>query len=126
MFILREYFQRAPCESGALTLVYLRVLTFRFADSREDVTGRRDYSRDERSLKLTAARRVDKDQSTELDYSLRDILHLREQTALQDGQIHEWRFRDQRPAGLGAGPSSTPPRPTPIRAPWPATPSACT
>jgi hypothetical protein len=32
MFILGEYFQRAPCESGALTLVYLRVLTFRFAD----------------------------------------------------------------------------------------------
>lgn len=78
-----------------------RELTFRFADSREDITGRRDYSRDERSLKLTAARRVDKEQSTELDYSLRDILHLREQTALQDGQIHEWRFRDQRPAGMG-------------------------
>ena len=78
-----------------------RELIFRFADSREDITGRRDYSRDERSLRLTAARRMDRDRSTELDYSLRDILHLREQATLQDGQIHEWRFRDQRPAGMG-------------------------
>lgn len=78
-----------------------RELTFRFSDSREDVTGRRDYSRDERMLALAASRRLDKNQITELDYTLRDILHLRDQSTLQDGQIHEWRLRDQRPAGMG-------------------------
>lgn len=76
-----------------------RELSYRYADTAEDITGEREYSRREKVLSLTAARRVDRGRSTELEYTMRDILHLREESTLQDGQIHELRLRDRRNLG---------------------------
>ncbi|MFT5122620.1 MAG: hypothetical protein ACI97B_001251 [Verrucomicrobiales bacterium] len=73
-----------------------RTLGFSYAHWKEDITGERLSNREEDLYSFTAARRQGRDVSTELDYTLRDVLHERQENIVQDGIIHELRLRDRR------------------------------